>query len=325
VTFAVVVIAIIVDALLGEPKRFHPLVGFGLFASKIENMLNRNKSSQFLSLSLGAVSWFLFVVFPVLMLLLLFNAVSYSHPFLFLSEQTFIDIAFIIDVLVLYFVVGHKSLRQHAFAIYNPLIEENLEKARKNVGMIVSRDTTSLDEDGIRKATVESVLENGNDAIFAPIFWFIVGGAPAALIYRLANTLDAMWGYKTDRFLFFGRFAARMDDILNWLPSRLVGLSYSLLGDTKNALQCWREQAHLLESPNAGVVMTAGAGALNVKLGGDTIYHGEIKKKAVFGCGKSPANIDIYRSVRLILNTLILWVSLVLCYQIIYTIRLANA
>ena len=177
--------------------------------------------------------------------------------------------------------------------------------------MIVSRDTDSMDEVAIRQATIESVLENGSDAVYAPIFWFVVGGAPAVLIYRLSNTLDAMWGYKTPRFLLFGRFAARMDDILNWLPSRLVALTYSLCGNTRSAIHCWQTQSHQLESPNGGIVMTAGAGALNVVLGGDAIYHGQTKAKPQFGCGAAPNTQDIERSLQLIDRTLFIWCAVI--------------
>ena len=167
------------------------------------------------------------------------------------------------------------------------------------------------------KASVESVLENGSDAIFAPIFWFVVGGIPAVLIYRLSNTLDAMWGYKTARYLYFGRFSARMDDILNWLPSRLVGISYAVLGNTQHAYRCWQEQAHLLESPSGGVVMSTGAGALNVCLGGDTSYHGTLKSKPVFGCGLPPTHQDLHRSVGLVSKTLLLWCSVLVACAIL--------
>ncbi len=238
----------------------------------------------------------------------------------FLVES--VGYAWIFSGVVLYLAIGYTSLKQHAMAVALPLSKGDMEAARKKVGYIVSRDVNSLDEVGVRKATIESVLENGSDAIFAPLFWFLVGGVPAVIIYRLANTLDAMWGYKTDHFLYFGRFAARMDDILNWLPSRIVALSYVMLGDSKQALTCWRKQSKQLSSPNGGVVMTSGAGALNVTLGGDGFYHGKKHHKPIFGCGDEPENKDINRALGLIDKTLLLWVGAVSLSTYVYWLYL---
>ncbi len=173
--------------------------------------------------------------------------------------------------------------------------------------MIVSRQTDNMSIDDVRKATIESVLENGADAVFAPIFWFVIAGPAGTILYRLSNTLDAMWGYKNQRYLHFGWAAARFDDVLNWIPARLTALTYALIGQTQPAFHCWKTQAHLLDSPNAGPVMTSGAGALNLKLGGPAWYHDTLKNKVFFGTQNTPANIDIKRANALINSSLYLW------------------
>jgi adenosylcobinamide-phosphate synthase len=223
----------------------------------------------------------------------------------------------IIAPVILYFCIAANSLKQHALSIFIALENRDLTSARNCVGMIVSRQTDKMTEDDIRKAAIESILENGADAIFAPIFWFIVAGPAGAILYRLSNTLDAMWGYKNQKFLYFGWATARFDDVLNWIPARLTALSYALLGHTQRALHCWKTQAPLLESPNAGPVMTSGAGALNLRLGGPAWYHGKLKQKVFFGTTHLPDNNDIPRANSLITASLVLWVFFIIVLEIL--------
>ncbi|MNZ78367.1 cobalamin biosynthesis protein [compost metagenome] len=162
------------------------------------------------------------------------------------------------------------------------------------------------------RATTESVLENGSDAVFAALFWFLVAGAPGVVLYRLSNTLDAMWGYRNERFERFGWAAAKIDDVLNYLPARLVALTYALLGKTALALRCWQRQAPQWDSPNAGPVMAAGAGALGVALGGAAIYHGELHVRPDLGEGPAPGARDIERALNLVYGGVLLWLALLL-------------
>ncbi|HHL19143.1 MAG TPA: cobalamin biosynthesis protein CobD, partial [Thiothrix sp.] len=211
------------------------------------------------------------------------------------------------DVLIGMLAIGGRSLKEHAFAVKEALFAGDLATARTCTSMLVSRDTRTLNEEGLSRATIESVLENASDAIFAPLFWFLMGGAPAVVLYRLANTLDAMWGYKNKRFLYFGRFSARVDDVLNYIPARLTAMTWLILGDYKSAKYCWETQANTWYSPNAGVVMAVGAGALRVTLGGNAIYEGEEKQRPVIGIGNVPVAEDIQRSWQLVFKGLVLW------------------
>jgi adenosylcobinamide-phosphate synthase len=153
-------------------------------------------------------------------------------------------------------------------------------------------------------------LENGNDAVFGTLFWFLVAGGPGALLFRLANTLDAMWGYRTSRFLAFGCTAARIDDVLNWLPARLTACSYLLLGNARIGWQCWRSQAPAWSSPNAGPVMAAGAGALQLQLGGMARYDGVDEERPTLGAGRIATATDILRAWRLVYFTTWLWCAI---------------
>jgi adenosylcobinamide-phosphate synthase len=148
--------------------------------------------------------------------------------------------------------------------------------------------------------------------VFGVLFWFALFGGTGALLFRLANTLDAMWGYKTERFLRFGWAAARIDDLLNYLPARLTAASYALFGDTRAALFCWRRQAPGWESPNAGPVMAAGAGSLGLALGGPAIYHGKIEARPALGEGRVPCADDIARAASLVRRGILLWLTLFL-------------
>jgi adenosylcobinamide-phosphate synthase len=217
-----------------------------------------------------------------------------------------------IAIIVLYLSIGAVSLADHGQAVAAALDQDDLTLARQQVAKIVSRDTVVMDATQISVATVESVLENGCDAIFGALFWFIVAGPSGAVVYRLVNTLDAMWGYRTDHYRDFGWAAARLDDLLNWPPARLTGLSYMLLGNSRDAWQCWRTQAAAWKSPNAGTVMAAGAGALGLTLGGGARYQGEWQARPPLGTGSPPGCADIQRAVALVKHALWLWLGIMI-------------
>ncbi|KWI82414.1 cobalamin biosynthesis protein [Burkholderia ubonensis] len=294
------VIAVIVDRVVGEPSAAHPLVAFGRLAARIEAALNTGRRGRLT----GIAAWLAAVAPPVLIAAWL--AVALPAP-----------LAAALHVALLWFALGAKSLADHLAPIAAALFRHDLPGARALTARIVSRDTSAADEGALSRAAVESALENGNDAIFGALFWFVIAGGPGALMFRLANTLDAMWGYRTPRFLTFGWAAARIDDLLNWAPARLTAASYALLGDTASAWRCWHTQARHWDSPNAGPVMAAGAGSLNVQLGGPAVYHGELEHRPVLGAGSPASAAHIVAALSLVTRTLALWLALLVASAIL--------
>ncbi|RXE02021.1 cobalamin biosynthesis protein, partial [Xanthomonas perforans] len=153
-------------------------------------------------------------------------------------------------------------------------------------------------------------LENGSDAVFAALFWGVALGAPGAVLYRLSNTLDAMWGYRTPRYVNFGWAAARIDDALNWLPARLTAATYAVLGRTRAGMRCAWRQGRGWKSPNAGPVMAAGAGALHVRLGGPAPYHGHWQPRPALGEGAAASANSVQRALRLVRAGVAFWLLL---------------
>lgn len=302
-TPALLITALLLDRLLGEPRRWHPLVGFGNLASALERRLN-HQHAPLIARLLGLLAW-LVLLLPAWALAFWLTQLAYG---------------WLLDIVLLYFAIGARSLKEHALRIYHALAQQDLPAARQAVGMIVSRDTAELDERGIAAAGVESVLENGNDAIFGAIFWFVLLGGSGALLFRLTNTLDAMWGYRSPRFLYFGWAAARLDDLLNLIPARLTALSYALCGHVRSGFSCWRQQARLWYSPNAGPVMAAGAGALQVTLGGKARYHGQDKVRPTLGTGPAASAASLHAAVRMVDRSIVLW-----CLVIFITYALIGA
>lgn len=296
-TSIVILLALVLDRQLGETRHYHPLVGFGMLATRLAKKLHPGTEKK-------AWQQRAYGMFALILLLAPFMAIA-----VLLQVNTFLS--WLTSLLVLYWAIGAQSLTQHACAVHHALLENKLDDARQKTARMVSRDTASMDQNDMSRATVESVLENGNDAIFAALFWFLLAGIPGVVAYRLVNTLDAMWGYKTPQWQYFGTFAARLDDLLNFIPARLTALSYALLGQYTTAMRCWMKQGHQWESPNAGPVMAAGAGALAIQLGGNAHYHGEIRQRQILGEGPIATSNDIARACQLVQRSIVLWLVVI--------------
>ena len=291
--------ALLCDRALGEP-RHHPLAAFGHAAGWLEGKLNhgsKNSRNRFL----GGLVVFLLVGVPGL-------CVYMAQSWLFGSV-----FGVLFELLVLTVVIGWRSMKEHASAVSCPLDSGNLPEARETVSRIVSRETEGMEAENITSSVIESLLENANDCLFASLFWYAVFGPAGAVIHRLTNTLDAMWGYKTERFIDFGWAAARLDDLLGWIPARLTALCFALSGSFRNALQAVRNQAGKHKSPNGGLVMAAGAGALDITIGGPAVYGGVPEHKIFLGVGERATPADIVRTIRLIERSIALWLAGYVC------------
>lgn len=308
VLLATLIIALLLDSLLGEPRKFHPLVGFGHLLKFVEDKLgvkskepdsfitDISTASNWLKLR-GAVAWLLLCVSAFFIVLTGLGALAAISLWTVAAANVFL----------LYLTLGMRSLGEHANWVEQPLLVEDVQEARSKVGWLVSRETTHMQTEDVTKACIESVLENGNDAVFGALFWYLIAGAPGAVLYRLANTLDASWGYRNDRYREFGWWAARADDWLNYIPARICAAFYSVCGNWRLALKDWQVANHwrLTEgrgfaSPNAGIVMATGAGALGISLGGEAIYDGEKVYKPQLGSGRQPVPNDISRAMLLL-------------------------
>ncbi len=284
--FFVVLAALALDAFLGEPRRAHPLVAFGRLAEALERRCNRGRARRLK----GVAAVVLLVAPPTLAGALL---AAWLGP--------------VAEVAILYLALGLHALHRHIRPVGAALAQGDLEAARACVARVVSRDAAALDAPGVARAATESALENGADAVFASLFWYLAAGAPGVVAHRLVNTLDAMWGYRSERFARFGWAAARLDDLLNWVPARLTALAYALAGDTRRALRCWQAQGGRWESPNAGPVMAAGAGALGLRLGGPAPYPGGLRRRPVLGEGRAVHPGAPEAALALVRRALALW------------------
>jgi adenosylcobinamide-phosphate synthase len=259
------------DAVLGDPRRFHPVAGFGRTAAALERVTYADRRSA------GVV-----------------------HVAVLVGGATLLGTRRIPTALATWAVLGGRSLDREAAAVEALLDSGDLPGARQRLTHLVGRDTSALDESEVARAVIESLAENTSDAVVAPLVWGAVAGVPGLLAYRAANTLDAMVGHRNTRYERFGWAAARLDDVLNLPGSRLTALLAVGLGDDPGAAwRTWRRDAAGHPSPNAGPVEASFAGALGVRLGGVNTYGDRIEDRHVLGDGRAPTLHDITRARRL--------------------------
>ena len=287
----------VLDAVFGDPAWLpHPVVLMGKCISKLEKALRaRFPKTQQGELLAGAVLAFCLPVGTFLLTSAVCLLAAKISPWLGLAVQMFWCGQ----------ALAAKGLVQESRNVYNKLVKPDLPAARKAVSRIVGRDTESLTAEGVTKAAVETVAENASDGVIAPLLYMLLGGAPLALTYKAINTMDSMVGYKNETYLYFGRAAAKLDDVANYIPSRLAALLWAaaaaLTGnDAKGAWRIWRRDRRNHASPNSAQTESACAGALGVQLAGPAYYFGEYYPKPTIGDALRPIEPqDILRADRM--------------------------
>ncbi|MCF2649532.1 adenosylcobinamide-phosphate synthase CbiB [Niallia circulans] len=275
-----ITLAIVLDKLIGDPPSWpHPVKGMGRLISFLDQRLNNGKSRRIKGL------WMLSTV-------LIFTYLI-SYVLVYISYQLHWWVGVIVEALLIATTIAQKSLKDAAIEVYDPLQANDLEMARKKLSYIVGRDTEQLEGEEIVRATVETVAENTSDGITAPLFWAFIGGAPLSLVYRAINTCDSMVGYKNDKYGDFGYCAAKCDDIVNYLPSRITAILVLLVSRSpfyrkKEAWKLLFHDAMKHPSPNSGWGEAVTAIILGIQLGGINFYKGKKSDRARMGRALQP-------------------------------------
>ena len=294
---AAAVCGFLLDLLLGDPEGFpHPVVWMGKAIDRLEPRLRRAFPDT--PRGMRRAGLVLAAVLPL-------GTLAVSAAVLWLAGRIHPLLRFVIEALWCWQCLAMRCLRKESENVRRCLIGGTLAEARKAVARIVGRDTDVLDADGVARAAVETVAENFSDGEIAPLFWMLLGGAPLALCYKAVNTMDSMVGYKNERYIDFGRAAAKLDDAANFIPSRAAALlliaaapAAGLSG--KNALTIWRRDRRKHTSPNSAQTEAAMAGALGVRLAGPASYFGRTVEKPFIGDDTRPIEPeDIARANRL--------------------------
>jgi adenosylcobinamide-phosphate synthase len=289
-------LALMLDFWLGDPRWLpHPVRGIGQLITFFDRRLNKGTYRR-----LKGIMAVMAVTGAAYIISLLVVKISYSLSWLF---------GVVVEVILIFTTIATKSLQEAAWNVLMPLERGNMEQARRELSMIVGRDTENLDESEIVRACVETVAENTSDGITAPLFYAFIGGAPLALFYRAVNTCDSMLGYKNDKYREFGWASARLDDVVNYVPARLTAVVMVIVHSGKRFCHCFRvlfRDARKTPSPNSGWPEAAMAALLGVQLGGTNTYNGIVSHRPMLGDPLVPLKKEhIRQAVRIMLVTVL--------------------
>ena len=293
----------LLDCIFGDPVwLYHPIRVIGNLISLLEKAFRKETDGEKQSMVKGGVLWLIVVSVSFLVPFLLLWVAGKIHP----------AVRWMLETFWCYQIFAARCLATESGKVYDKLVAQDLEGARKAVSMIVGRDTESLSFEGVTKAAVETVAENTSDGVTAPLIYLLLGGAPLGFLYKAVNTMDSMLGYKNEKYLYFGRIPAKLDDVFNYIPARLTSwfmiLAAFLCGlDGKNAWKIYRRDKRKHASPNSAQSEAVCAGALRVRLAGDAVYFGKLYKKDYIGDAlKEIEPEDIRRTWKLMYVTTVL-------------------
>ena len=308
------IIGFILDLIIGDPVNWpHIVRWYGRLIALLDGGLYRLKNKR-----LGGTILVVVVLAIVASVSLSVEYIAFRiHPFLF----------FIIDGILCWQCLAVKSLRDETLKVYKPLKDNDIEASRYAVSMVVGRDTESLDISGVARACVETIAENTSDGIGAPLIYMGIGGGVLSCIYKAVNTMDSMIGYKNDRYINFGTCAARLDDVVNYIPARLTAFAMILAAyicgmDGSNAWRIFKRDRYKHASPNSAQTESVMAGALGVRLAGDASYFGKVHKKEYIGDALREIEVeDILRAHRLMqVTAYILFIAMLIWEAVWITI-----
>lgn len=291
-------IGYVLDLILGDPDiPFHPvrLIGnfINLFEKIYRKIFSKNKKGEIL----GGIFLCLSVIIA---------AVFIPFIILYALSKINMNLKLIAEIYFCYSLIAVKSLKTESMKVYYELKNNNLDKAREKLSYIVGRDTENLEKEQIINASIETIAENTSDGVIAPLFYMALGGSLMTFFYKAVNTLDSMVGYKNEKYINFGKFSAKLDDILNFVPSRLsaifmISASFLLKMDYKNAIKIFKRDRFKHASPNSAQTESACAGALGIRLAGDAYYFGKLYKKEYIGDENKNSEIDDIKKANLLL------------------------
>lgn len=308
------IIGFILDLIVGDPYfLYHPVRLIGKLIEIFERILRKIFTNKPSSLKVAGFILVLIVCFITTGTAFIINIIAYKLN-IFLGIGT--------ESIICYFMFAAKSLKTESMKVYKRLETNDIEGARKAVSMIVGRDTKNLDKQGIIKASVETVAENLSDGVIAPLIYILLGGSVFGVFYKTINTMDSMIGYKNDEYIYFGRYAAKLDDAANFIPSRLSALmmilaSVILKKDYKNAIRVFKRDRFKHSSPNSAQTESVCAGALRIQLAGSAYYFGKLYKKPFIG-----DSIECIKAINIVDANRLMYVSAILTMLIFGGLKL---